>query len=174
MISAQIVVKGRKFGRIDMTLSPAIHTRLQFQHETILVLTRDLPEEHLKRELVPGKWSILDNIAHLTRYQHVFTERLNIILREQEPAFKQYVAPNDPLFRLYQARSLDELWEDLVAIRSDIQQILTGLDPVSLSRRGLHPVYGALTLTDWTEFFLLHEAHHLLTIFKMVPALRAN
>jgi hypothetical protein len=31
-----------------------------------------------------------------------------------------------------------------------------------------------MTLTMWLHFFLLHEAHHLFTIFKMAPALRAS
>ena len=33
---------------------------------------------------------------------------------------------------------------------------------------GHHPKYGALTLVEWTEFFLLHEAHHLFTLFKLL------
>ena len=28
----------------------------------------------------------------------------------------------------------------------------------------LHPRFGLLTVVDWTEFFLLHEAHHLYTM----------
>ncbi len=36
-----------------------------------------------------------------------------------------------------------------------------------LMRIGLHPVYGPMTIEGWTEFFLLHEAHHFFTILRL-------
>lgn len=41
-------------------------------------------------------------------------------------------------------------------------------------RIGLHPVYGPMTLEGWTEFFLLHEAHHLFTILRLGGSLRTG
>jgi hypothetical protein len=32
----------------------------------------------------------------------------------------------------------------------------------------VHKKYGALTIMEWTEFFLLHEAHHIFTIFQLM------
>jgi hypothetical protein len=42
------------------------------------------------------------------------------------------------------------------------------LSPAELSRSGVHPQFGALTLVQWLEFFLLHEPHHLLAVMQRV------
>jgi hypothetical protein len=41
-----------------------------------------------------------------------------------------------------------------------------------LDKTGHHPVFGEMNLIQWLNFFLLHEAHHLFTIFKLAAALR--
>jgi len=46
--------------------------------------------------------------------------------------------------------------------------LLSGLKESGLSRIGMHPKYGRLTILKWAEFFVLHEAHHLFTIFQLV------
>jgi hypothetical protein len=35
-----------------------------------------------------------------------------------------------------------------------------------LARIGMHTRLGELTLLQWLEFFLLHEAHHLLAVLQ--------
>ena len=45
--------------------------------------------------------------------------------------------------------------------------ILKSLEDDQLARTGRHPVLGKLTLSEWIEFFLLHEAHHIMTIFQL-------
>ncbi len=41
-----------------------------------------------------------------------------------------------------------------------------------LRRIGIHLAFGEMTVVMWVNFFLLHEAHHLFTIFKLVPEVR--
>jgi hypothetical protein len=41
------------------------------------------------------------------------------------------------------------------------------ISETELNKTGTHPVYGNLNILKWIEFFLLHEAHHLLTIFQL-------
>jgi len=48
---------------------------------------------------------------------------------------------------------------------------LQGMGEDDLRRVGHHPRYGMLDVRQWTEFFLLHEAHHLYTIFMLVREL---
>ena len=45
--------------------------------------------------------------------------------------------------------------------------MITNLTPAELLKTGVHKKYGVLTITEWTEFFLLHEAHHIFTIFQL-------
>src|SRR5580658_10198297 len=151
-----------------MPLSTSIATRLQYQHHTIRELIGDLPDGVLRSEVNPGKWSAHSNIAHLASYQPVFLNRLDRIGREPSPAFDRYVAENDPLFRGYLERSTASLLDQVEADRTAILTLFTLVDDSFLERTGAHPRFGLLTVVDWTEFFLLHEAHHLYTLYSLV------
>ena len=153
-------------------LSPSALTRLQYQHTTVRELIAGLTEEQLKRTIEPGKWSVFDNIAHLTCYQPMFLLRLERIQTEDAPAFDRYVADSDPLFSDYRDQSLSALLSGMEAGRAVIFSKLQGMGEDDLKRIAHHPRYGTLDVAQWTEFFLLHEAHHLYTIFMLVPALR--
>jgi hypothetical protein len=155
-----------------MPLSTSALTRLQNQHTTISELIAGLAEQDLKREVLPGKWSAFDNIAHLTSYQLVFLHRLERIQTEDAPAFERYVADNDPLFLEYRDMTLAELLSDMGARRVVIFTKLKGMGEDEPGRTAHHPKFGTLDVPLWADFFLLHEAHHLYTIFKLVQELR--
>jgi hypothetical protein len=153
-------------------LSPSALTRLQYQHTTIRELIAGLTEQQLKRAIQPDKWSAFDNIAHLARYQPVFLLRLERIQTEQSPSFERYVADTDVQFIDYQQKPLGKLLSVLDTERALLMRKLRGMSEDELQRIATHPRYGALDVVKWTEFFLLHEAHHLYTIFMLVQELR--
>jgi DinB superfamily len=146
--------------------------RLQFQHLSIREITAGISPESLRYPVIAGKWSAFENIAHLAAYQPVFIDRLERLGREASPAFGRYVAGDDPQFPGYLEKSPDEL---LACIDSDRVLIFSALNrggEAFFEKTGSHPLYGLLTVPQWTEFFLLHEAHHLFTIFRLVQELR--
>ena len=145
-----------------------------YQHETIRDLTAGLPVETLQRRVLPDKWSVFENIAHLAAYQPVFITRLEKISREPSPAFERYVAEQDPAFPPYLEKSCEELLGNIDHRRTVILSMLADGGEALLTKTGLHPRYGLLTGREWTEFFLLHEAHHLYTIFQLVQDLRKS
>jgi hypothetical protein len=151
-----------------MPLSASVLARLQHQHQTITDIIGDLPEKDLRQRINPDKWSAFENIAHLAAYQPVFIGRLHRLQEEETPTFDRYVAEQDPLFPPYLERSLDQLLVDIKQQRSRILAELTGMNETTLAKKGLHPRYGLFTIPQWSEFFLLHEAHHLYTIFILV------
>lgn len=155
-----------------MPLSTSATNRLQYQHTTIRELIAGLDEPDLKCVVNPGKWSAFDNIAHLACYQPVFQMRLERIQTEASPAFERYVADNDPAFSGYRGLSVKDLLSDMDARRAVIFFKLQGMGEDDLRRVGHHPRYGMLDVRQWTEFFLLHEAHHLYTIFMLVQDLQ--
>jgi hypothetical protein len=65
-----------------------------------------------------------------------------------------------------------ELLGDLSAQRFLINNHITQLNDAILRREGIHPVYGVFNIGQWTDFFLLHEAHHLFAIFVLTAGLR--
>jgi uncharacterized damage-inducible protein DinB len=156
-----------------MSLSRPIFLRLQHQHEVISSLIDGLSEEQVKVRVNPEKWSAFENIVHLAAYQPTFIHRAKQIINDEQPSFQAYRAENDPLFYEYLKKNLKELLQDVNLNRNLILSQLEGLDEHHLNRWGIHPKFGKMTMSEWTEFFLLHEAHHLFTIFALTRQLRS-
>lgn len=148
-------------------LSQSIIVRLRHQHETLTELLEPFSEEDLRRRIIPAKWSIFEQAAHLAAYQPTFYARLQTIEAGHEPAFERYVADNDPHFHECCKKTLNELLDYVGHERAVIDRYLLSLPEKALLRNGRHPKYGLLDVGGWTEFFLLHEAHHLFSIFML-------
>jgi hypothetical protein len=148
-------------------------SRLEHQHETLQELVTGFSEEQLKQVIQPGKWTIFQQVAHLAAYQETFLERLYTMERENNPSFDRYVGDYDPVFLDYCQKSLPAFLYELTSRRTVIIHYLTGLSEEALHRTGGHPAFGVMTVAAWTEFFLLHESHHLFCIFKLARQLQA-
>jgi hypothetical protein len=157
-----------------MPISNSVMTRLQYQHETLPAMIEGLTEERLRYRKNSGKWSAFENIAHLAAYQLVFARRIERLGSENDPAFERYLAENDPVFPAYVGKPLTGLTSTIVIDRLAITARLKGMTESALQRTGFHAKFGRLTMIEWTEFFLLHEAHHLFTIFMLVRDLRMS
>lgn len=141
--------------------------RLQYQHRSLDFTILKLAEARIRQRPNTGKWSIFENLAHLARYQEVFLSRVQEILTTDSPVFGRYVADEDPAFDSWTEKGLDEVMASFRTQRLAINQLLDSLSEQQLNRTGQHPVFGLLTVEGWIEFFLLHEAHHFFTIFKL-------
>lgn len=150
-----------------MKLYPSLYDRLKNQHEAIEQVIMKVNTSGFNFKPEPNKWSIHDNIAHLAKYQPVFIERINSILNSDQPSFERYTAENDPDFETWQQWSIEKLLKTLYSDRQKIIKLLTSLSEEESDRIGQHPTFGKLTVIQWTEFFLLHEAHHIFTIFRL-------
>lgn len=144
--------------------------RLKTQHFAVAEIVKNIDEVRLSHPPQPGKWSIKDNIAHLTSYQPVFIGRIYSILKRETPAFNAYRADDEHDFIAARESPLADLISKLNGNRRQILELITNLPDEQLSLKGIHPKFGTLTIVEWTEFFLLHEAHHLFTMFRMAKA----
>jgi uncharacterized damage-inducible protein DinB len=148
-------------------LSPSHLSRLHSQPEALDQILSKIQTDKLEKQIQPGKWSIKENIAHLVRYQKESIHRIHLILKEQEPLLSRYIAEDDDEFPTVLSLPFNELIVHLKEDRKQFLALLISLTDDHLSRTGIHPVLGRLTLSEWVEFFLLHEAHHMMTIFKL-------
>lgn len=151
----------------DVTLS-----RLKIQHEVIEVLISGLVENELKSHPIPDKWSVHENIAHLTCYQLRVIDRTKKILEQTNPIFPAYIPEEDSVFPKFLAMTTDQLLTHLRKKRTEIVKLISNLTKTELSRTGTHGKFGKMNLIEWTEFFLLHEAHHQHTIFKLARIIK--
>lgn len=155
-----------------MQLPSSISTRLQYQHKSLLDLIEGLTDEQIRRPVEPGKWSIFETIVHLTTYQHNFNARIRQILDGNDPKFERYTAEADPMFHDNCGKSSREIMQDLLATRKDMSAEIVNFHPSDYVKTGSHPAYGKMNIIQWLNFFLLHEAHHLFTIFKLAASFK--
>jgi len=150
-----------------MKIYPSLTDRLKTQHQAIENILSSIDSGRLLVKPQPDKWNIHDNLAHLARYQPVFIDRINQILGTDEPFFARYKAEDDPEFEYWRDLDIETLMKQLNEDRADIYELITNLTDSQLDRIGVHKKYGSLNIVQWTEFFLLHEAHHIYTIFQL-------
>jgi hypothetical protein len=155
-----------------MPLASSITTRLQYQHKSLLDIIEGLTDEQVRKNSIAGKWSIFENIVHLQTYQHVFIFRVREIRKGNNPQFDRYSADADPYFPINCNKSTREAMQDLLSLRKDMCAEINNISEENLIKTGNHPVFGRMNLYQWVNFFLLHEAHHLFTIFKLAAELK--
>jgi uncharacterized damage-inducible protein DinB len=155
-----------------MQLPSSISTRLQYQHKSLLDIIDGLTDEQIRRQIIIGKWSIFENITHLSTYQHTFINRIKQMLDQNNPSFPRYTAETDPLFHDNCSKSSREIMQDLLTTRKEMAAGILSFTETDLDKSGVHPVFGKMNLIQWFNFFLLHEAHHLFTIFKLAAELK--
>jgi hypothetical protein len=151
---------------MDESPRHAVAVRLQSQLNCLATILAGVPRDALERRPAVDKWSANENLAHLARYHEVFRERIDRILREDRPAFARYRAEEDPQWPAWAAKSSGTVLAELRTLRSQIIALFDGLSDVELLRTGVHPRFGEMTLLQWTEFFLLHEGHHLYSVMQ--------
>ena len=150
-----------------MKIYTSLSDRLKTQHLAIAEIIKDVQAERMILRPSPEKWNIHDNIAHLTKYQIIFIERINKILDEDVPQFGRYKAEDDPEFETFRKQNDEELVKCLNEQRIKINELIYSLSEKDLERTGIHKKFGHLNIIQWIEFFLLHEAHHIFTIFQL-------
>ncbi len=126
------------------------------------------------RRAIPDKWSAHENLAHLARYHEIFLQRMDRILNEDHPLFSRYRAEEDPEWELWRQKSYRGLLDRLAGLREQLVLKLKSLSDQDFQRLGVHPKFGELELSQWLEFFLVHEGHHLYLIFQQVRTLMQN
>jgi uncharacterized damage-inducible protein DinB len=149
-------------------LPESARVRLLHQLDCLPVLIGTASPEKLEQCPDSGKWSAAQNLAHLARYHEIFFGRITRILAEERPEFQRYKAEEDDEWSSWMDLPFAQVAERLRQSRNHLIQVIERLDGSAFARTGIHPVFGEMTLLVWLEFFLLHEAHHLLAVLQRV------
>ena len=151
----------------SMNLHPHTIERFCNQHKTLKSYIDDLPPEAIYNRITQDKFSIHETIAYLTRYHHVFMDRLNRIITEINPHFEVYKPDQDPEFAFTNARTTGSLMHEMYRLRNELWLKIEQMPAEHFARVGTHAVLGRMNVNQWIEFFLLHESSQLFKIFKM-------
>ena len=135
--------------------------RLEAFPTKLATLLDGLTPDDMERRGPAAQWSAREQLAHLGRYHEVFLERLRRMRTEDAPRLPRYRTEEDPGFAAWTALEEPALREALLARRQELVEAVRGMPAAELGRVGVHPVYGAMPLARWLEFFFAHEGHHL-------------
>ncbi|MEJ2196189.1 MAG: DinB family protein [Ignavibacteriaceae bacterium] len=150
-----------------MKIYSSITDRLKSQHHVIYELIKDLDNNLIEKQPAKDKWSIKDNIAHIAYYHLKFLDRMELILNGKENIFKRYNPDEDPEFIEWRQMNKEELLSRLESNRKKVVDFIGKLKDTDFEKTGTHQKFGKMNIVQWIEFFLLHEAHHIYTIFRL-------
>lgn len=144
-----------------MALPETLDARLASQLQSLKLVVGGVSETALRTRPKSGKWSAHENLAHLVQHHKSTLARIRRILPEDRPELPSYSADKDPEWPVLATESTEEVLCKLLALRQELITLTACLSTQQWLRVGIHPVFGPMTLAQWVDFFLLHEAHHL-------------
>jgi uncharacterized damage-inducible protein DinB len=150
---------------------PEILQRLKETPPHLTNTIKSIPDELLRAQL-DGKWSIKENIGHLTDLEPLWQLRLNDILSgaaEMHPADLS----NTKTHRAdHNSRTAEELLRDFSTIRYQTVGMLENIPEEIIFRSSLHPrLKTPMRTMDLFLFVAEHDDHHLSTITSIVNRL---
>ena len=136
----------------------------------VAMLLKDLDNDWIYNNEGPDTWSPFDVVGHYIHGEKTdWIPRLNIILGEQDD--KRFV-PFDRFaqFRDSKGRSLDELLDEFARLRRENLEKLRNvkLDEATLSKKGIHPAFGEVTLEELLSSWVVHDLGHISQIARVL------
>ena len=150
--------------------SSELAARLGAQFDAWPSVVGDLSSPGLETRPAEGKWNAREQLAHIARMHGVCAARIRVILARELPTLPAYRVERDPSWERWRQYSVTDLLAVAAGRRVDLMAMVRALDDPALDRVGVHAELGPLPLSEWLEFFLVHEAHHLYAIFKLARA----
>lgn len=132
---------------------------------------KGMTREQVLARPVPGKWSSLEVVCHLSDFEIVYADRIKRVIAEERPTLPD---GDENLFasRLaYHSRELEEELQMLGAIRASTARILRTLNDADFGRVGIHAAAGPLTIQQFVERSVNHVRHHVKFIEEKRKAL---
>lgn len=126
-------------------------------------LLRDLPGEWTLQNEGDASWSAFDVVGHLIHGERTdWMPRARMVLQSGESR------TFEPFDRLAQAREnrdspLPQLLDQFARLRMDnlVELRALNLQPADLERRGRHPAFGGVTLSQLLATWAVHDLTHL-------------
>jgi hypothetical protein len=121
-------------------------------------LIEALPDQLVTQPPVPGEWSALECLQHLTDTERsVFPVRIKYLLAEQDfPAFNPDVQGTKPPTN----RSPLDLVAEFAQLRTQSLALLSEVTPPDLVRRARHQELGPVTLNELLHEWAAHDLMH--------------
>ena len=151
-----------------MTNPESVIAALENAPGIIIPMIREISGAVIKRRPRPGKWSAHEHACHLAEVHTLFFNRLDLMLREQNPR----ITPYDP------DRDMDEdallkidLYEAMGRFSSDRRQLVERLKALSADdwqRTAAHEEYAHYSVFIMFRHLALHDMLHAYRIEELL------
>jgi uncharacterized damage-inducible protein DinB len=126
-------------------------------------------ESESSRPEAEGKWSVADVVAHLGDLELVYAVRIRTILAGAGGDSKLPVLAQDAwVERVHRREPISELLDQFAYHRTMNLTLLERLSEEELSRSGIHPDYGPITIRDAARRIERHDEKHLAQVQRIV------
>jgi hypothetical protein len=141
--------------------------------EILRLLMATLTEEQTLRKPAPDRWSVAENLEHLSHVEgHYFKAALDVLLCGDDALIEPYDQNAYAAEGTYSGREPEESfahWEE--QRESNVELIRTTLEPEALSRTARHPELGTFTVEHLLNEWALHDLSHVRQIAELVRGL---
>jgi len=143
--------------------------RLAETPEIFRALLAGLHEQQTEWRPGEGRWSIAEALEHLSHVEgHCFRARLDRMLAEDAPVFSDYNQNAYYSAGTYSGREAEESFAHWEEQREDNLDLLAGLDPIVLSRKGVHADRGHFTVEELLNAWAFHDLSHVRQLADLV------
>ena len=144
---------------------------LQLQASTpqeIADLIANVSEPALHKRPQPGKWSVVEIIAHLAEDELVTSWRYRQMLENPGCALAGFDQDKWAAWGRYQEWEAEDALTMFRLLRDANLRLLRGLTPEEWTRSGVHAERGRITIADLARHMAGHDRNHLEQIRRLV------
>lgn len=145
---------------VDLVEPGDIREVLERQGASALASLRSVPQDLVSHSYAPGKWTVGEVIGHLSDTERVFAYRAFWFARGLEAALPGFDQDETVARSGAKERRLDDLLDELGAVRRATTTLLRGLPAEAWSRRGTANQV-EYTVKALAFFMAGHVTHHL-------------
>ncbi len=127
----------------------------------LVYATAGIPEEHARKPIGPGEWTLAELVAHLVDSDMNGAERMKRVIAEENPTLMAYDETAWAKHLDYADTPIDEAVALFAANRKWMTRILKTLPDDAFARMGNHSETGPLTLAALLAKYIGHLDHHL-------------
>jgi DinB superfamily len=154
---------------MELELQQAIEV-LERTPSTLNSLLRDLAKPWLVQNEGPETWSPHDVVGHLIHAENSdWIPRAQIILEHgEERAFEPF--DRFAMFEKFKGKPIGELLDIFARMRAESLRELRmmNLTPALLEKRGRHPEFGVVTLSQLLATWVVHDLGHLAQVTRVM------
>jgi DinB superfamily len=139
----------------------ALLERLAAAPTALAAALKGVADDALWRRGTSGKWSMIENAAHVRDIERVYQERFSKMAFGDRPAF--WMLDNDRAATTlkYPESNSAAVVKEFRRLREDTLVLLRALPHAAWRRTGLHPKRGELTLEQLAEVLAGHDESHI-------------